>query len=158
MNSWSSVVLMVLLVALKKHQFQLPFKRNRQFGENSERLPHPTAIAASGLDCSRNSLHRHALGIPGQPEPTRCQKTARRLSPTDHHASGDTIGIARSWLFAEVAVCRVIGNLTKYIWMHLQKMSGIRALNRQVSLLQRNIPDHSNAFPIWLLCLDRLQR
>jgi hypothetical protein len=49
MNSWSSVVLMVLLVALKKHQFLLPFKKIRQAGENSERLPHPTAIAAGRL-------------------------------------------------------------------------------------------------------------
>ncbi len=62
MNSWSSVVLMVLLVALKKHQFLLPFKKIRQAGENSERLPHPTASAASGLWCSPQRLRRVPFG------------------------------------------------------------------------------------------------
>jgi hypothetical protein len=66
MNSWSSVVLMVLLVALKKHQFLLPFKKIRQVGENSERSPHPTAIAASRLGCSAEKYESdHRLPIRG---------------------------------------------------------------------------------------------
>jgi hypothetical protein len=52
----------VLLVALKKHQFLLPFKKIRQAGENSERLPHPTASAASGLWCSPQRLRRVPFG------------------------------------------------------------------------------------------------